>query len=135
MASLAEFAGKWVFVKHENSEPLFAEMGIPDVAAKAMAAAKPSLEIYEDDGCWVLKEASQSSPKPHLEKFKLGEPTDILTMFGKRKIIATLEDGKLYTRGTTPGDDLVAVRELVGDQLVAKVTKNNVTGVCYFCRA
>ncbi|XP_077985155.1 fatty acid-binding protein, liver-like [Glandiceps talaboti] len=134
MTGVGKFAGKWEFVRHENSEALFAEMGVPEEAAKMLIAAKPHLEIFEEDGCWVLKETNHAAAA-HFEKFKLDEPTEITTLFGKREIIASLEDGKLVTRGNKPGDDLVAVRQVDGDQLVVKVTKNTATGVCFFKKA
>ncbi|XP_070557446.1 fatty acid-binding protein, liver-like [Ptychodera flava] len=134
MASIANFSGKWKFERHENSEALFAAMGIPEQAAKVMVAARPTLEIYEEGSFWVLKETADPT-RPHFEKFKLGEATEITTMFGKRKIIASLEGGQLITRGTAAGDDLVAIREVNGDQLVARVTKSGVTGICYFSKA
>ncbi|XP_077984990.1 fatty acid-binding protein, liver-like [Glandiceps talaboti] len=134
MTFVGKFAGKWEFIRHEISDTLFAEMGVPEEAAKMLIAAKPHLEIFEEDGCWVLKEINNEAAT-HFEKFKLDEPTEITTFFGKREIIATLEDGKIVTRGNQPGDDLVAVRQVDGDQLVVKVTKNTATGVCFFKKA
>ncbi|XP_006816394.1 fatty acid-binding protein, liver-like [Saccoglossus kowalevskii] len=134
----ADLVGKWELVRHENSEALFAAIGVPEELRQKMAAIKNTMDIQEQDGDWVITETTFPGQPDRVQKFRLGQEEELPTLFGKRKCIVTLEGGKLMNRSANPEEpiEFVGCREVINGELVVKaiLPKKDVVGTAYYAK-
>ncbi|XP_070559467.1 fatty acid-binding protein, liver-type-like [Ptychodera flava] len=130
-----EFIGKWELDRHENSEALFAALGVPESLREKMASVKNTVDIREDDAVITIREGGLPGQPDRVQIFRLGEEREIESMFGKRLSVVTLEDGKLVRRNANPDEDIVrGYRQVIDGELVmtATVVKTGVTANAFY---
>jgi len=130
---MADFTGKYKLVSQQNLDQLAKVLGIPDEIAKEAVSLDRTMEIKQSGDNYEFKHTGKS--KTLENKFKLGDEFTENALGVDLKAKASRDGNKLVTKIQTPKGEVVIVRELKGNDLVATTTGGGVTAVSKFVKA
>jgi len=131
---MASLVGKWEYATAENLDAYMEAAAIPENLREMAKNSKPLLEISNDGDSWTLK--TTVSDKVKDTTFKVGAEFDSVSLAGQPLKCTVSIDGEVMTETQKLGDvSIVITREVVGDQLVSKMTIKDATATISFKKA
>jgi hypothetical protein len=129
---MANFSGKYKLVSQENLAQLAQLVGAPEDIAKEAVSTDRTMEIQQNGDNFVMKHVGGT--KSIETKFKLGEEFSENVLGTTLKAKATRDGNKLVTKVQSPKGEVLIVRELKGNEIVATTTVGPVTAISKFVK-